>query len=295
MLNVDDQDTRRANMRYIRNSMKEPLLSRDDEKKLAMQWSEDNDEKALHKLIRAYTKLVITNAGRFKNYGLPIGDLMQEGNVGLMQAAARFDPSRDIRFSTYANWWIRSSMQDYILRNWSIVRIGTTAAQKTLFFNLRRLRVKINDAPSGAMTEKGRKDVADQLHVPLRDVEAMEKRIGTGDQSLQITVSDDFKSDFQDFISDERPTPDMVVEKNIDSNKYSTWLSEAIRKLNEREQIIIQKRRMVENGASLEELGKLLGISKERVRQLECRAMDKLKKTLVCNVDNMRDLLFNNI
>ena len=295
MLNIDDQDTRRANMRYIRSSMKEPLLNRDVEKELAIRWKENNDEKALHKLICAYTRLVITNAGKFKNYGLPIGDLMQEGNVGLMQAAARFDPSRDIRFSTYANWWIRSSMQDYVLRNWSIVRIGTTAAQKTLFFNLRRLRVKINDAPSGAMTDKGRKDVAEQLHVPLRDVEVMEGRIGTGDQSLQITISDDFKSSFQDFISDERPTPDMVVEKRIDSNKCSKWLGEAICKLNEREQIIIQKRRMVENGASLEELGKLLGISKERVRQLECRAMDKLKKILICNVDNMKDLLLDNV
>src|SRR5579872_3574250 len=145
MAHIDDPDTQRANISFIKASMKEPLLSRDYEFALARKWREADDAHALHALVRAYTRLVVATAGRFRNYGLPMGDLVQEGNVGLMQAAARFEPERDVRFSTYAAWWIRSAMQDYVLRNWSIVRTGTTAAQKSLFFNLRRLRARIEE------------------------------------------------------------------------------------------------------------------------------------------------------
>ena len=140
MTHIDDPETQKANLKYIRSSMNEPLLEKDHELALAKRWSEDRDERALHELVQSYTRLVISIAAKFRNYGLPMGDLIQEGNVGLMQAAERFDYKRDLRFSTYASWWIRSCIQDYVLRNWSIVRTGTTAAQKSLFFNLRRLR-----------------------------------------------------------------------------------------------------------------------------------------------------------
>lgn len=291
MVHIDDPETQRANMRFIKSSMKEPLLSREEEKELALRWKNDSDERALHKLIRAYTRLVVSNASKYRNYGLPMGDLVQEGNVGLMQAAARFDPERDVRFSTYANWWIRSSMQDYVLRNWSIVRTGTTAAQKSLFFNLRRLRARINDAPTGGMTLEGRKAVAAQLRVPLRDVEAMEGRMGAGDQSLQMTVSAESQTNLQDFLSDDRPTPDAVVEESLDSSTRSKWLNDAICELSEREQVIIRKRRMVDVGVTLEELGKQLGVSKERVRQLESRALGKMKESLLLRVETPIDLL----
>src|SRR3954465_11060301 len=164
MAHIDDPETQRANLNFIKASMKEPLLSRDHEFDLARRWRGAAATDSLHELVRAYPRLVVATASRFRNYGLPMGDLVQEGNVGLMQAAARFEPEREVRFSTYAAWWIRSAMQDYILRNWSIVRTGTTAAQKSLFFNLRLLRAKIEDASSnGALPQAGRHKIATEL------------------------------------------------------------------------------------------------------------------------------------
>ncbi len=290
MVYVDDPDTQRANVRYIKSSMKEALLSWDEEKELACRWKNDSDETALHKLICAYTKLVVSKASKFRNYGLPMGDLVQEGNVGLMMAAARFEPERDIRFSTYAAWWIRSAIQDYVLRNGSIVRTGTTAAQKTLFFNLRRLRARIHDSPTGGMTEEGRASVAKQLKVPVRDVEMMEMRMASIDQSLNAAISGDSESNLQDFLSDSRPNPEEIVENNFDAHARSLWLGEAIQKLPGREQTIIKTRRMREGGATLEELGQQLGVSKERVRQLESRALKKLKQALLQRVELPTDL-----
>ena len=154
MAYIDDPQTQRANLKFIKASMQEPLLSRETEYELAKRWRDNQDEAALHRLVRAYTRLVISIASRFRNYGLPMGDLVQEGNVGLLQAAERFEPDRGVRFSTYASWWIRSAMQDFILRNWSIVRTGTTAAQKSLFFNLRRLRAQIDDIGGEQLSEE---------------------------------------------------------------------------------------------------------------------------------------------
>src|SRR5689334_7589939 len=191
MAYIDDPETQRANLTFIKASMREPLLSRDHEFDLARKWREENNTAALHELVRAYTRLVVATAARFRNYGLPMGDLVQEGNVGLMQAAARFEPDREVRFSTYAAWWIRSAMQDYILRNWSIVRTGTTAAQKSLFFNLRRLRARIEDASgSGVLTQAGRQKIADELRVEVSEVESMEMRLASTDQSLNAPISD---------------------------------------------------------------------------------------------------------
>ncbi len=188
MAHVDDPQTQKANLAFIKASMELPLLARDEEFELARRWREDGDEAALHRLVRAYMRLVVSTASRFRNYGLPMGDLVQEGNVGLMQAAARFEPEREVRFSTYAGWWIRSAIQDFILRNWSIVRTGTTSAQKTLFFNLRRLRARIADASSGTLGVEGRRLIARELNVGEAEVEAMEMRLSGGDQSLNAPI-----------------------------------------------------------------------------------------------------------
>ncbi len=273
----DDPATQRANLQFIRAAMREPLLEREVEFDYARRWREEGDEKALHKLTRAYTRLVISTAGRFRNYGLPMGDLVQEGNVGLMQAAARFEHSRGIRFSTYASWWIRSAMQDYILRNWSIVRTGTTAAQKSLFFNLRRLRARIDGDMGGRLTQEGREFIAEELRVNIGDVESMETRLGASDQSLNAPLADEGDGSWQDFLADTRPTPEDVVTGMRDAETRSQWLNDALTELSEREQTIIRQRRLREDGATLEELGKSLGVSKERVRQLEQRALQKLR------------------
>ncbi len=292
MAYVDDPETQRANLSYIRASMREPMLSREEEQLLARRWRDEDDEVALHRLVRAYARLVISTAGRFRNYGLPMGDLVQEGNVGLMQAAARFEPEREVRFSTYATWWIRSAMQDYILRNWSIVRTGTTAAQKSLFFNLRRLRARIAEtSPSGRLTTEGRSLIANQLRVEMRDVESMEQRLSGSDQSLNAPVGNDSDEDWQDFLQDQRPMPEQIVIGMRDSDTRSRWLAEAIGELSEREQVIIRQRRLKDEGATLEELGRELGVSKERVRQLEHRALTKLRTSIEKRVDRASDLL----
>jgi RNA polymerase sigma-32 factor len=281
MAHIDDPSTQRANLAFIRSSMEAPLLTRDHEFDLARRWREQMDEAALHELILSYTRLVIATASRFRNYGLPMGDLVQEGNVGLMQAAARFEPERDVRFSTYAAWWIRSAMQDYILRNWSIVRTGTTAAQKSLFFNLRRLRARIEKASGGVMTPEGRASIAETLDVSLAEVEAMEARLSGADQSLNAPVGEEGEEEWQNSLADNRPGPEEVVIGLRDAATRSRWLNEALSELTQRERTIIDQRRLREEGATLEELGRELGVSKERVRQLEHRALQKLKQSML--------------
>jgi RNA polymerase sigma-32 factor len=281
MAHIDDPSTQRANLAFIRSSMEAPLLTRDHEFDLARRWREQMDEAALHELILSYTRLVVATASRFRNYGLPMGDLVQEGNVGLMQAAARFEPERDVRFSTYAAWWIRSAMQDYILRNWSIVRTGTTAAQKSLFFNLRRLRARIEKASGGVMTPEGRASIAEALDVSLAEVEAMEARLSGADQSLNAPVGEEGEEEWQNSLADNRPGPEEVVIGLRDAATRSRWLNEALSELTQRERTIIDQRRLREEAATLEELGRELGVSKERVRQLEHRALQKLKQSML--------------
>ena len=291
MAHIDGSETQRANVAFIKRSMREPLLSRDREFHLARRWREDGDEDALHELVRAYTRLVISTASRFRNYGLPMGDLVQEGNVGLMQAAARFEPSREVRFSTYAAWWIRSAMQDFVLRNWSIVRTGTTAAQKSLFFNLRRLQARIEEASATRLTHDGRQKVARELNVNVGDVESMEMRMSGGDQSLNMPMSPTGDLDWQDTLADERPTPEQVVIGMRDGETRSRWLAEAIGQLSPREQTIIRRRRLQEDGDTLEKLGQQLGVSKERIRQLEHRALLKMRAFLRTRVRTADELL----
>jgi RNA polymerase sigma-32 factor len=292
MAYIDDQDTQKANLTYIRNSMGEPLLERDHEMDLARRWQTRGDEKALHELVRSYTRLVIAGATRFRNYGLPMGDLIQEGNIGLMQAANRFDPDREVRFSTYATWWIKSSMQDYVLRNWSIVRTGTTAAQKSLFFNLRRLRSRIEGASTErGLTVEGREKISALLGVPQKDVEEMEGRMSGSDQSLNVMIGEDGNDEYQSFLPDNRPNPEEVVIGMKDSQTRSKWLGEALSQLSDREQQIIRERHLQYETVTLEDLGKQLGVSKERVRQLEARAMEKLKASLSKRISNVEDVL----
>jgi RNA polymerase sigma-32 factor len=280
MASADTPISLKLNREFIRESMSTALLSRERELMLARMWRDRSDEAALHELVMAYMRLVISTAARFRNYGLPMADLVQEGATGLMQAAARFEPEREVRFSTYAAWWIRSAMQDYILRNWSVVRTGTTAAQKALFFNLRRLRAKIDDGLGGALDDKGRAFIASELSVHVDEVEAMEMRLSGSDQSLNATISPVGEDEWQDFLADERPSPEETVMFARDNHTRSIWLAQALAELTDREQTIIKERRLRDEARTLEELGRDLGISKERVRQIEHRALEKLKSSL---------------
>jgi RNA polymerase sigma-32 factor len=298
MAHLDDTLTQADNLRYIRGTMQAPLLEKDDEFALATAWRERGDEKALHRLIKAYARLVVATAARFRAYGLPMGDLMQEGHIGLLQAANRFDVSRDVRFSTYATWWIRASIQDYVLRNWSIVRTGTTAAQKSLFFNLRRLRAKIAGKNNGqSMTESGllpgaaRQEIAEALHVNVADVEFMDQRLSARDHSLNMAVHEDGTSDFQDFLVDHSPNPEEATMEKMDSAVRQDWLKAALQHLDAREQRIIRERHLSEEAATLDDLGRALHISKERVRQLEARALGKLKGHIENHMHDEKDLV----
>jgi len=281
---IDTPETQRANRRFIKAAMRAPLLDQDHELDLARRWRERGDEDALHELTEAYMRLVISTAARFRNYGLPMGDLVQEGNIGLMQAAARFEPDRQVRFSTYASWWIRSAIQDFVLRNWSIVRTGTTAAQKSLFFNLRRLRAMIDDGGSAVLSPEGRQFIADKLGVESREVASMEARLSASDRSLNAVVGEGGEGEWQDFLADERQLPEEAVLEARDAETRTRWLNRALSGLSPRELTIIRERRLVDEAVTLEELGRRLGISKERVRQIEHQAMKKLKTALTAEI-----------
>ena len=280
MAYVDTPQTQKANRRYINRSMKAALLTREREFELAKRWRDDQDEDALHELVNAYGRLVIKLASRFRNYGLPMSDLVQEGNIGLLQAAARFEPEREVRFSTYAAWWIRSAMQDFVLRNWSIVRTGTTAAQKSLFFNLRRMRAKHADEVDGWLSGNAKDKIANELRVRITDIEDMEMRLSGSDQSLNAAVSEASEDEWQDFMSAPRPTPEEEIQGSHDGRTRSKWLASALEELTDRERTIIHERRLRDDSVTLEELGKKLGISKERVRQIEHKALQKLRASV---------------
>ena len=278
-----------ADRSFVRSAMKKPMLSQEHEQDLAIRWRDERDEAALHELTGAYMRLVISMASKFRHYGLPLADLVQEGSVGLMQAAARFDPDRQVRFSTYASWWIRSSIQDYVLRNWSIVRTGTTAAQKSLFFNLKRLRAKIDDTGDGVMSVENRNWIATHLGVPERDVEAMASRLSASDRSLNAPLATDSEAQWQDLLEDETAVTEERVMESRDGERRKQWIAEALKTLNERENLIIRERRLTDTTVTLEVLGKRLGISKERVRQIEHQALGKLRKALVSIVGDPED------
>ncbi|WP_371872888.1 RNA polymerase factor sigma-32 [Notoacmeibacter sp. MSK16QG-6] len=274
-------DSGRSSM--IRAAMKAPYLEREEEHELAVRWKDDQDQVALHKITTAHMRLVISMASKFRNFGLPMSDLIQEGHVGLLEAAARFEPEREVRFSTYATWWIRASIQDYILRNWSIVRGGTSSAQKSLFFNLRRLRAKLSQGGEMLSSAVMYKEISSALGVSESDVALMDSRLSGPDSSLNapMVADSDGSADRQDFLVSDDPLPDEVVGTSIDESRRTDWLRTALSVLNERELRIINERRLCDDGATLEALGDKLGISKERVRQIESRAMEKLRGALM--------------
>ena len=268
---------------FVRAAMQAPYLERDEEHDLAVRWRSDQDQAALQRLTSAHMRLVIAIAARFRNFGLPMSDLIQEGHVGLLEAAARFEPERDVRFSTYATWWIRASIQDYILRNWSIVRGGTSSAQKALFFNLRRLRARLAQSSDQRPKLVIYEEIAAAIGVSRQDVEVMDSRLSGPDMSLNAPLreTEGGAADRQDFLVDGVPLPDETVGETIDGERRLTWLRSALTVLNERELRIVRERRLRDEGATLESLGESLGISKERVRQIENRALEKLREALL--------------
>lgn len=271
----------RHDRRYIAAAMDAPLLEREYEADLARRWRDKRDEKALHEIIEAHIRLVIRIAGKFRGYGLPLADLIQEGNTGLMEAANRFDPERDVRFSTYATWWIMAAIQEYIVRNSSIVRIGTTPAQKSLFFNLRRLRARIGASPVGKLTDDQRNTIARELGVPVAAVERMEAHMSRPDRSLNATVGDDDSDELQDFLPDDGPSPEEIVAVRHDGAVRSDRLQKALETLTPRERQIIVRRFLEDDGrTTLAEIGAAFGVTKERIRQIEGKALDKLRDAL---------------
>lgn len=275
--------TTTAERRMIKLAMSAPYLERDEEQALAQAWKNNHDQEARNRIAMAHMRLVVSMAGKFRNFGLPLSDLVQEGYIGLLEAAARFEPERQVRFSTYASWWIRASVQDYVLRNWSIVRGGTSSAQKALFFNLRRLRARLARGDTRLTAEAMHQEIAAAIGVSTADVRTMDARLSSSDISLQAPISpnDGEGASRIDLLASEAPLPDEQAEGSIDGERRHLWLYSALGELNEREMKIIRARRLAENGATLEELGVLLGISKERVRQIENRALEKLKAVLV--------------
>jgi RNA polymerase sigma-32 factor len=277
-------DLRRGSQRFMRMAMRAPLLAADHERDLARRWRDHRDERALHELITAYLRLVVAMAARFRHYGLPMSDLVQEGSVGLMQAAARFEPEREVRFSTYATWWIRSAMQDFVLRNWSIVRTGTTSAQKSLFFNLRRLRAKIGDVGETGISRDARTRIARALNVGEHDVEAMAARMSAPDRSLNAPLTEEGDGEWQDLLADDSADPETETMHAHDSAARVELVKDALCDLSERERLIIRERKLEEESVTLEALGARLGISKERVRQIEGNALEKLRRALIARV-----------
>ena len=267
----------------IRNAaMRAPYLERQEEHELALRWRDRQDRKALDRLMAAHMRLVISIAARYRNFGLSINDLIQEGHIGLLEAASRFEPEREVRFSTYATWWIRAAIQDYVLRNWSIVRGGTSSTQKALFFNIRRLRAKI--AHDGSLSaHQIHAEIAQMMGISADSVALMDSRLSGPDASLNAPLHEEEASagERQDLLMDQEPLPDETVGDTIDSIRRAQWLKQAMSVLNDRERRIVSERCLRDDTATLEELGERLGISKERVRQIEGRALEKLRTALL--------------
>ena len=277
--------------KFLNFSMRQSLLSKEDEINFIKDWQLSKNQKSLNKIVSAHLRLVISIANKFRNYGLPINELVQEGNVGLMQAVDKFDLYRDVRFSTYSSWWIKAAMQTFILKNWSIVRIGTTAAQKSLFFKLKTIMSKIEKDNDSSFNDYHQQKLAEDIGVKFKDIEDMKGRLSGSDQSLNATFSENSELEIQDLLVDQRASPEQNAILTKDTKTISNLINEALNKLPEREQKIIGARQLSENTVTLQELGKDLGISKERVRQLENRALNKLKLSLQKKVNKSDYLL----
>jgi RNA polymerase sigma-32 factor len=254
------------------------MLSPERENELALAWRDQRDEVALRQLVGSHLRLVIKIARGFAGYGLPLADLIAEGNVGLMQAAQKFDPDRGFRFATYAMWWVRAAIQEYILHNWSLVKMGTTAAQKKLFFNLRRLKGRMAELEQGDLSPATVTAIATELEVPEAEVVEMNRRLATGDSSLNAMIGGDTDTDWLDLLADERPSQEIVIAEADELALRRRLLGDAMEKLNDRERQILIERRLKDDPSTLEALSERFSVSRERIRQIEVRAFEKLQK-----------------
>ena len=279
-----------------RKAMKAELLDAETELRLAYAWRDQRDEKALHRLINAYMRLAISMAAKFRRYGAPMNDLIQEAGLGLMKAADKFDPDRGVRFSTYAVWWIKASIQDYVMRNWSMVRTGSTSNQKSLFFNMRRVQAQLEREASQRGEQLDRHQlhqlIATEVGVPLHDVEMMDGRLSGSDYSLNATQSvEDEGREWIDLLEDEAEQAKESFESSHDTDQLRVWLLDALNGLSDRERLIIRERKLREEPRTLESLGVELGLSKERVRQVEAAAFGKMRKFLETNEREVQHFL----
>ena len=269
----------------ISQAMKAELLDAETERDLAIRWREHGDHAAMQRLVRAYMRLAVSMASKYRRYGASMGDLIQEAYIGLLKAAEKFDPAREVRFSTYAMWWIKAQVQDYVMRDWSMVRTGSTSAQKSLFFNLSRVRARIERSHNAEGIEhdgaRVRDEIADELGVPLRDVEAMEGRLSGSDYSLNARQADEDGREWIELLEDDNGRTDESVTAKTDFETARGWLTDAMGALTERERRIISARKLAERPETLESLGQAFSLSKERIRQLEEQALRKMRTHLV--------------
>jgi RNA polymerase sigma-32 factor len=279
-----------------RLAMKAELLDAETELRLAYAWRDRRDEAALHRLINAYMRLAVSMASKYRRYGAPMNDLIQEAGLGLMKAADKFDPDRGVRFSTYAVWWIKAGIQDYVMRNWSMVRTGSTSSQKSLFFNMRRVQARLQreaDAAGEALdAHQLRERIANELGVPFADVEMMEGRLAGSDFSLNATqAADEDGREWIDALEDDSAQAAEIVEERHDAAALHTWLTEAMDILTERERYIVSQRKLRDPARTLEDLGTELGLSKERVRQIEAAAFGKMRRALEGHTGEVQNFL----
>ena len=268
--------------RYLTEIRKFPMLAKDEEFMLAKRWTEHQDPEAAHKLVTSHLRLVAKIAMGYRGYGLPIGEVISEGNVGLMQAVKKFDPDKGFRLATYAMWWIRASIQEYILRSWSLVKMGTTAAQKKLFFNLRKAKSQISAFEEGDLHPEHLSQIATKLGVSEDEVTSMNRRMsGGGDASLNAPLRSDGESEWQDWLADDDAvSQETVLAETEEHSLRMDLLNEAMQELSERERHILTQRRLIDDPLTLEELAGQYGVSRERVRQIEVRAFEKLQKAM---------------
>jgi RNA polymerase sigma-32 factor len=265
---------------YLQDIRKFPMLDADEEYMLAKRWREAGDVDAAHKLVTSHLRLVAKIAMGYRGYGLPMSELISEGNVGMMQAVKRFDPERGFRLATYAMWWIRAAIQEYILHSWSMVKMGTTAAQKKLFFNLRKLKGQMQAIDEGDLNPEQVETISERLNVPESDVINMNRRLGSPDHSLNAPLRQDGDGEWQDWLVDEGDNQETEFADQEELSKRRELLAAAMETLNERERHILQERRLKEEPTTLEDLSQTYGISRERVRQIEVRAFEKLQKSI---------------
>lgn len=269
--------------RYLQEINTFAYLSKEEEQKLAKQWIDNQDVAAAHKLVTSHLRLVAKIAMGFRGYGLPLLELISEGNIGLMHAVKKFDPSKGFRLSTYAIWWIKASMQEYILKSWSLVKIGTTGAQKKLFFNLRKLKSRLKRVDDSALSPNEVAAIANELNVSEQDVIDMDGRIGYGDQSLNDPIRgfEGEQVEYIDYLADDSEHHDDILAEQQELNHKRSLFAGAMKTLNDRERAIVKARRLEEKPATLDDLSKVYNISRERVRQIEAKALEKLQKVVL--------------